>query len=95
MIDYTFTVISVINFITGFQEVKRNLLMKIDTSLGYDHWVDVLASVHDNPLDSISDETELLEAISEAFDEDKNAVLGSIYQHMLFDDRVPKWEIIE
>lgn len=68
--------------------------MQIDTNLGYEYWIDVLASVTDNPADSISNKYELLEAISLAFGKSENSILGAVSKQLLFDDREPKWEIV-
>lgn len=70
-------------------------MMLLDTSLGFDYWIDVLASVTDNPLDSIHNEQDLTEAIAKAFDKEIITVQGAVTRHLLFDEREPKWEILE
>ena len=69
--------------------------MKIDISLGYEHWIDVLASVRDNPLDSIHSEHDLIIAIANAFDKPMARVRGDRTKHVLFNKKEAKWEIIE
>jgi hypothetical protein len=68
--------------------------VKIDTSLGYDYWIDVLASVRDNPLDSIHNEHDLTIAIANAFDKPIETVKGARSKHVLFNKVAPNWEIV-
>ena len=68
--------------------------MKIDTSLGYLHWIDLVASTIDNPLDSIHTMEELGGAVAIAFNEDYDVVIGHAIQELV-DHKEAKWEITE
>jgi hypothetical protein len=66
--------------------------MKIDTSLGYNHWISVVASIIDNPLDSIHSMEEMATAVAEAFNEKYDVILGHAI-HELVETKEAKWEI--
>lgn len=68
--------------------------MEIDTNLGYDYYIDILASIIDNPLDSIHNGREVTEAIASAFGKSYSTVRGSAHKIFLFDSRDGKWEIV-
>ena len=67
--------------------------MKIDTSLGYNHWIDVVASIIDNPLDSIHSMEELGEAVAKAFNEEYDVIIGHAIQELTL-PKEAKWTII-
>jgi hypothetical protein len=68
--------------------------VNIDTSLGYEHYIDILASIIDNPLDSIHNGRDVTEAIALAFDKTYAEVRGSAYKIFLFDSKKGNWEIV-
>lgn len=68
--------------------------MKIDISLGFEHWINVLASIKDNPADSIHNEHDLAFAIATGFNKDELTVQGAVHKHILFSDNKANWEIV-
>ena len=67
--------------------------MKIDTSLGYSYWINTVASILDNPVDSINSLEEMAEAVAEAFDTRYYTVLGHAIGE-LAEPKEAKWEIV-
>jgi hypothetical protein len=57
----------------------------IDIDLGYEHCISILASIIENPDDSIDSGKEVTVAIAEAFDKTEAEVRGTAYKILLFD----------
>ena len=68
--------------------------MDIDINLGYEHYIDILASIIDNPLDSINDGGDVTRNIAEAFNKTYAEVRGTARKLLLFDSKEGKWEIV-
>lgn len=68
--------------------------MKIDTSMGYKYYINILASILDNPLDSIHTGDEAIESIARAFNDNEPSVLGRALALLLEEPKEGKWEIV-
>ena len=68
--------------------------MLIDTNLGYNYWLNTVASIIDNPLDSIHTQSEVIEAVAQAFNEDELAVFGETINLLLEEPAKGNWEIV-
>ena len=68
--------------------------MRIDISLGYEYWLNTVASIMDNPLDSIHTTNEAIEAVAQAFNKDGLGILGQALNLLLEEPKKGKWEIV-
>ena len=68
--------------------------MLIDTSMGYNYWLNTVASIIDNPLDSTHTQSEAIEAVAQAFNEDELTVFGETINLLLEEPKKSSWEIV-
>ena len=68
--------------------------MRIDISLGYEYWLNTVASIMDNPLDSIHTTNEAIEAVAQAFNKDGLGILGQALNLLLEEPKKGNWEIV-
>lgn len=59
-------------------------MMDLEQNSTYESWLDTLASIRDNPFDSVNTEEDMVNIIAEKFDKDATTVRGDMAKLVLF-----------